>query len=136
MDPPGALGSGQSLDLIEKGIHPLRIATGFEKACEAGTCRSLGFRIFGFRVLGFRVQGFRAYTMRLWARTLDNPPPRPFWNRTLQCCWLYSKLQGATIITCCLQGFQERYNPEHPLATRDCCQVVSLGTPGSQGALQ
>ncbi|OLP96371.1 T-complex protein 1 subunit epsilon [Symbiodinium microadriaticum] len=23
-----------SLDLIEKGIHPLRIATGFEKACE------------------------------------------------------------------------------------------------------
>lgn len=28
--------SGQSLDLIEKGIHPLRIATGFEKACEVG----------------------------------------------------------------------------------------------------
>lgn len=24
----------QSLDLIEKGIHPLRIASGFEKACE------------------------------------------------------------------------------------------------------
>ncbi|CAE7780297.1 cct5, partial [Symbiodinium sp. CCMP2456] len=28
-----------SLDLIEKGIHPLRIATGFEKACEVAVKR-------------------------------------------------------------------------------------------------
>ena len=32
-------GTWESLDLIEKGIHPLRIATGFEKACEAFCCR-------------------------------------------------------------------------------------------------
>mmetsp|Transcript_35013 Transcript_35013/g.78451 ORF Transcript_35013/g.78451 Transcript_35013/m.78451 type:complete len:544 (+) Transcript_35013:82-1713(+) len=29
----------KSLDLIEKGIHPLRIATGFEKACEVAVKR-------------------------------------------------------------------------------------------------
>merc|ERR1740129_1218648 len=29
----------QAMELIEKGIHPLRIATGYEKACEASVRR-------------------------------------------------------------------------------------------------
>eukprot|EP00439_Symbiodinium_sp_Y106_P077313 s1001_g16.t1 len=39
VDGPTDVRPGISLDLIEKGIHPLRIATGFEKACEVAVKR-------------------------------------------------------------------------------------------------